>query len=42
MKGGTGSFGHAVFEQLLNTDIAEITVLSRNKKKQDDISSNNR
>jgi len=37
ITGGTGSFGHAVVRRLLQTDIKEIRVLSRDEKKQDDM-----
>jgi len=37
ITGGTGSFGNAVLRRLLNTDINEIRVLSRDEKKQDDM-----
>lgn len=37
ITGGTGSFGHAVLDRFLNTDIAEIRSLSRDEKKQDDM-----
>ena len=37
ITGGTGSFGNAVMERFLNTDIAEIRILSRDEKKQDDM-----
>ncbi|MFX3746517.1 polysaccharide biosynthesis protein [Streptococcus suis] len=35
--GGTGSFGNAVLNRFLATDIAEIRVFSRDEKKQDDM-----
>ncbi|MCL2529572.1 MAG: polysaccharide biosynthesis protein [Coriobacteriia bacterium] len=35
--GGTGSFGHAVLDRFLDTDIGEIRILSRDEKKQDDM-----
>lgn len=34
---GTGSFGNAVLRRFLTTDIAEIRILSRDEKKQDDM-----
>jgi UDP-glucose 4-epimerase len=34
---GTGSFGNAVLERFLESDIAEIRVFSRDEKKQDDM-----
>ncbi|MGL4362380.1 MAG: polysaccharide biosynthesis protein [Cellulosilyticaceae bacterium] len=37
ITGGTGSFGNAVLEGFLNTDIAEIRIFSRDEKKQDDM-----
>lgn len=35
ITGGTGSFGHAVLERFLNTDIGEIRIFSRDEEKQD-------
>lgn len=37
ITGGTGSFGNAVVEKLINSDLKEIRVLSRDEKKQDDM-----
>ncbi|MGB6309143.1 MAG: polysaccharide biosynthesis protein [Steroidobacteraceae bacterium] len=37
ITGGTGSFGHAVVDRLLRTDVAEIRVFSRDEKKQEDM-----
>lgn len=37
ITGGTGSFGHAVLNRLLKTDIGEIRIFSRDEKKQDDM-----
>ena len=37
ITGGTGSFGNAVLNRFLDTDIAEIRVFSRDEKKQDDM-----
>lgn len=37
ITGGTGSFGNAVLNGFLNTDIKEIRVFSRDEKKQDDM-----
>lgn len=37
ITGGTGSFGHAVLNRFLKTDIAEIRIFSRDEKKQDDM-----
>ncbi|EKF6424854.1 polysaccharide biosynthesis protein, partial [Escherichia coli] len=34
---GTGSFGNAVLDRFLNTDICEIRIFSRDEKKQDDM-----
>lgn len=39
ITGGTGSFGNAVLERFLDTDIAEIRIFSRDEKKQDDMRS---
>ena len=36
ITGGTGSFGNAVLNRFLETDIKEIRVFSRDEKKQDD------
>ncbi len=45
VTGGTGSFGHAVLNRFLKTDIGEIRVFSRDEEKQDrmrhELSSNN-
>ena len=35
ITGGTGSFGETVMHNFLNTDIGEITILSRDEKKQE-------
>ena len=35
ITGGTGSFGETVMQKFLNTDIGEITILSRDEKKQE-------
>ena len=35
--GGTGSFGNAVLNRFLRTDIGEIRIFSRDEKKQDDM-----
>jgi len=35
--GGTGSFGHAVLDRFITTDIGEIRIFSRDEKKQDDM-----
>lgn len=37
ITGGTGSFGNAVLNQFLSSDIAEIRIFSRDEKKQDDM-----
>lgn len=37
ISGGTGSFGNAVLERFLDTDIGEIRIFSRDEKKQDDM-----
>ncbi|BBK29090.1 UDP-glucose 4-epimerase [Staphylococcus arlettae] len=37
ITGGTGSFGNAVMDRFLETDIKEIRVFSRDEKKQDDM-----
>jgi len=36
ITGGTGSFGNAVLHRLINSDIREIRIFSRDEKKQDD------
>ena len=37
ITGGTGSFGNAVLNRFLQTDIGEIRIFSRDEKKQDDM-----
>jgi len=37
ITGGTGSFGNAVLDRFLSTDVKEIRVFSRDEKKQDDM-----
>jgi len=37
ITGGTGSFGNAVLNRFLNTDLKEIRIFSRDEKKQDDM-----
>ncbi|MGQ7274411.1 polysaccharide biosynthesis protein [Marinobacter sp. V034] len=37
ITGGTGSFGNAVLRRFLKSDLAEIRILSRDEKKQDDM-----
>ena len=39
ITGGTGSFGNAVLERFIDTDINEIRIFSRDEKKQDDMRS---
>ena len=36
ITGGTGSFGNAVLKRLLDSDLKEIRIISRDEKKQDD------
>lgn len=40
ITGGTGSFGNAVLNRFLDTDIKEIRIFSRDEKKQDDMRHN--
>lgn len=40
ITGGTGSFGNAVLNRFLETDIKEIRIFSRDEKKQDDMRKN--
>ena len=40
ITGGTGSFGNAVLNRFLNTDIKQIRIFSRNEKKQHDKKNN--
>lgn len=40
ITGGTGSFGNAVLNRFLQTDIGEIRIFSRDEKKQDDMRHN--
>lgn len=40
ITGGTGSFGNAVMERFLETDIKEIRIFSRDEKKQEDMRKN--
>ena len=44
ITGGTGSFGNAVLSKLLNSDLSEIRIFSRDEKKQEDmrVSHNNK
>ena len=37
ITGGTGSFGNAVLNHFINTDIGQIRIFSRDEKKQDDM-----
>lgn len=37
ITGGTGSFGNAVLERVIESDIKEVRILSRDEKKQDDM-----
>ncbi len=37
ITGGTGSFGNAVMQRFLDSDVHEIRILSRDEKKQDDM-----
>jgi len=37
ITGGTGSFGHAILNRFLKTDIEEIRIFSRDEKKQDEM-----
>ena len=37
ITGGTGSFGNAVLNKFIESDIAEIRIFSRDEKKQDDM-----
>lgn len=37
ITGGTGTFGNAVLQRFLNTEIKEIRVFSRDEKKQEDL-----
>lgn len=37
ITGGTGSFGNAVLQRFLDTDVKEIRIFSRDEKKQDDM-----
>ena len=37
ITGGTGSFGNAVLDRFLNTDVKEIRIFSRDEKKQEDM-----
>ena len=39
ITGGTGSFGNAVLQRILNTEVSEIRIFSRDEKKQDELRS---
>lgn len=39
ITGGTGSFGNAVLRRILESDVSEIRIFSRDEKKQDDVRS---
>ena len=41
ITGGTGSFGNAVLDRFLDTEIKEIRIFSRDEKKQDDMRERN-
>ena len=36
IRGGTGSFGNAVLNRFVNSEVKEIRIFSRDEKKQDD------
>ena len=40
ITGGTGSFGNAVVKKLINSELKEIRIYSRDEKKQDDMRKN--
>ena len=40
ITGGTGSFGNAVLERFISSDLKEIRIFSRDEKKQDDMRRN--
>lgn len=40
ITGGTGSFGNAVLNKFIDSDINEIRIFSRDEKKQDDMRRN--
>ena len=37
ITGGTGTFGNAILDRFLHTDIEEIRIFSRDEKKQEDM-----
>ena len=37
ITGGTGSFGNAVLQRFLHSDLSEIRIFSRDEKKQEDM-----
>ncbi len=37
ITGGTGSFGNAVLDRFMKSDLKEIRIFSRDEKKQDDM-----
>jgi len=37
ITGGTGSFGNAVLQRFIDSDLAQIRIFSRDEKKQDDM-----
>lgn len=37
ITGGTGSFGNAVLDRFVDSDLKEIRIFSRDEKKQDDL-----
>ena len=37
ITGGTGSFGNAVLDRFLDSNVAEVRIFSRDEKKQDDM-----
>lgn len=37
ITGGTGSFGHTILDRLLQTDVREVVIFSRDEKKQEDM-----
>ena len=37
ITGGTGSFGNAVLAELLDNDVGEVRIYSRDEKKQEDM-----
>ena len=37
ITGGTGSFGNAVLQRFIDSDLSEIRIFSRDEKKQEDM-----